>query len=142
MKNNIKWVVLLSVLLLSVIFLGGCSSSQKQANAPVSNNQTSQVAPSKPPDPKESLKIVEGWRIEHIGDKIWIKGSVKNVGTQPIFRYHLTAEFSDKNKRVVDSGVGVGTNVNPGNESKFELMHKDSKDFASVRIYVERVEFK
>lgn len=133
-----RYLVLFMTIIVCISLLGCGSSNATSKNSSVQNN--SQPAE----NPINSLKVQPGWTWEV--DKYGyskVSGSVKNIGTKPIQYFEVTAEFLGENNNVLDTTyTNSGETINPGNEKRFEIMHKYSKDFKTARVYVNRVVFK
>jgi hypothetical protein len=105
------------------------------------NFATPLSAPSTQKRPSDSLQIQQGWEWESTGyGYSTITGSVKNIGDKPIKYFEVTAEYKDENGNVLDTAyTNSAETIRPGNEKRFEIMHKHSPDFKKASIHVNRV---
>ena len=99
--------------------------------------------PKETPKPQQSVKIVEGWKWSQDDTGFdYVRGSVQNVGNRPIGYMEIHAEYKDKNGKVVDTAyTNIGEVIKPGNQKKFEIMHKSDVNEKEVRIYTKDVRY-
>jgi len=89
----------------------------------------------------DALQIQTGWTwtVDNYGYSK-INGSVKNIGTKAITYFEITVEYLDANGKVLDTAyTNSNERINPGNEKRFEILHKHSPDFKGSRLLVNKV---
>ena len=88
------------------------------------------------------LSIQDGWTWKGEGYGFSkISGSVKNTGTAPIRYFNIRAEYLDDNGNVLDTAFTNSLErVNPGDQKRFEIMHRHSDSFKTVRLIVDKVQ--
>ena len=109
-------------------------------NKPTPISHTS-ISPIKPISPTDYIQILSGWtwNVDRYGYSK-INGSLKNVGSKTISYFEITAEYLSEDGKVLDTAYTNSLEkVRPGNEKRFEIMHKDSSDFKKARIFPSKV---
>ena len=88
------------------------------------------------------LAIQDGWTWKGEGYGFSkISGSVKNTGTAPIRYFNLRAEYLDDNGNVLDTAFTNSLErINPGDQKRFEIMHRHIDSFKTVRLIVDKVQ--
>lgn len=95
----------------------------------------------KPLIPTDYIQIQPGWTwtVDRYGYSK-INGSIKNIGTKPLSYFAVTAEYMGENGNVLDTSYTNSIEkVQPGNEKRFEIMHKHSPDFKRARLFPSQV---
>ena len=86
------------------------------------------------------LRINEGWKWESDRSYSHIKGRVTNDGDKVISYFEVTAYYKDKHGNVLDTDyTNSGENLYPNMSKEFDISHKDSKEYDTVSIRVEKV---
>ena len=131
------WLITLSA---CIIFYAIFTFQNAKTDITPSGNVLTQTTPYNIPK-TDSLQIQTGWtwKVDNYGYSK-INGSVKNIGTKPITYFEVTAEYSDANGKVIDTSyTNSNERINPGNEKRFEILHKYSPDFKGSQLLVNRV---
>ena len=95
----------------------------------------------KPLNPADHIQIQPGWTwtVDRYGYSK-INGSIKNIGAKPIFYFAVTAEYMGESGNVLDTSYTNSIEkVQPGNEKRFEIMHKHSPDLKRARLFPSQV---
>lgn len=87
------------------------------------------------------LQVNNGWTKEKDGNYIYIKGTVTNISSSKTISYfEVGAKFYDSRGNVVDSDyTNDGTDLNPGETRKFEIMHKYDSSEIKVKLTIQKV---
>ena len=90
----------------------------------------------------DSLKIQDGWKWTKDGDYSYVTGRVKNIGSDPISYFEVTAEYLDTAGQVLDSDyTNSGQQLNPEDMKEFEIMHENDPEYTKVQIYVNEASY-
>lgn len=135
-KSSNNAVILGIVLILAAVlffWLSSDSMPSQKATIPATSIGTKDLS--------KMLDIQDGWVWE--GDRYgyaYIRGSVKNIGDKPVTYFAITAEYLDDNGQVLDSTYTNSLEkIYPGNQKRFEIMHRHSQEFKKARIFVSKV---
>jgi len=126
------------VTVIGFIIFGIYILSPSQSSSVPANTSTSFLAPTKPSD---YIQVVPGWTwtVDRYGYSK-INGSIKNIGTKTISYFAVTAEYLSDDGKVLDTSYTNSLEkIQPGNEKRFEIMHKHSPDFKKSRIFPSQV---
>lgn len=90
----------------------------------------------------DKLQIVSGWKWIVDGNYSYIRGRVKNISDVTVSYFEITAEYLDISGNVLDSDyTNSGLDLKPGNQKEFEIMHRHSDEYKSVRIFISKVDY-
>lgn len=89
-------------------------------------------------DKASNLEIQDGHKTEVEGDYIYVRGRVKNIGKTPISYWKLTVEYLGVNGNVLNTSFTTSLEtMQVGNMKEFEIMHKNQRDYAKTRMFIE-----
>lgn len=131
----------MAVLIIYFIFQAVSTDRSNMYSSPTKSTPSS-TAVSSTQSTARSLSIQEGWtwKVDGYGFSK-INGSVKNTGTAPIGYFNIRAEYLDDNDNVLDTGfTNSMERINPGDQKRFEIMHRHSDSFKKARLIVEKVQ--
>ena len=126
-----------------IILCTGCeNTSVYQPVTPISTESSCTTTPIPIIVPTRILEIQEGWNFSIRGDYSYTNGRVKNTGETTVTYFEVTAEYLDADGNVLDTDyTNCGENVRPRNMKEFEIMHKHSKEYKKIRLFVNREEY-
>lgn len=148
----------ITIILFTMLLITGCgntSSTPTTSSAPAkstSSNPTTSSAPASTPNTTpaqksvpaaKSVEIQQGWQWTAERNYDYVRGSVKNIGDKPIEYFEVTAEYLDANGNVLDTDyTNCNETLRPGNQKKFEIMHKTDPSEKKVRIFISKATYK
>ncbi len=131
----------MAVLIIYFIFQAVSTDRSNMYSSPAKPTAAS-TAVSSTQSTARSLSIQEGWtwKVDGYGFSK-INGNVKNTGTAPIGYFNIRAEYLDDNGNVLDTAFTNSLErINPGDQKRFEIMHRHSDSFKKARLIVEKVQ--
>lgn len=92
--------------------------------------------------PTTSDLSIGSWYAYRRSGYTYIEGSVKNVGSQTIGYYKITAKYYDSySKKVIDSDyTNSAEDLEPGESRKFEIMTKGIYGEDDIELFVDEVD--
>lgn len=90
----------------------------------------------------ELLTIQDGWKWIVDGNYTYVRGRVKNTSGKTINYFKIVAHYKNKAGEVIDTDyTNSGETLGPGMSKEFEIMHRDSDEYHTVSIFVEKASF-
>ncbi len=121
-RREPRWLLSVAILLFGLWIVG---------SSPVSNDGDLEYT--------QSLRI-EDWRWDKEGAYTYIRGRVTNTGSKTISYFAITAYYKDSAGKVLDTDyTNSGQDLGPGMSKEFQIMHKQSFEYSSVSVEVNKV---
>lgn len=141
---------LLAIGLVVVIFfvfrLSGCLDSHPPANAEMAASSDSvPETPSEEALARAAMAkvVVDDFDIKIEDRYLYVRGSVINSSSRTVGYWKVTANFMNKQGKIIDSGfTNALETLLPGASKRFEIMHETLPGLADMRCYVEEVRLK
>jgi hypothetical protein len=93
--------------------------------------------------PPESKITISNSKWTNEGTYDYVRGSVKNGGSQTVSYWKATARFYDKSGSVIDSEfTNSGETLLPGESKRFQIMHRNLPETKRVRVQMDVVRFR